>query len=207
MVKVADFSALNHSIISPLWVRASLGARVTCGTSQVLLAGVSGGFSPGTPVFAPPTDWFVSIWVKKLERDVKLNQKKKKKKKKKKLCFLLHLIFQTRPTAKPYSGTIFLCYMQPKSVDWSNITRLVEKRDCTDWRSDRLDNNVYSEALSNRQPWLWNKRVHCLDVHACCYQIEFASKQLNQVYIYISSSVLWCCISLRCNIFNITRYK
>ena len=26
------------------------------GTSQVLLAGVSGGFSPGTPVFAPPID-------------------------------------------------------------------------------------------------------------------------------------------------------
>ena len=48
--------ALDHSIISPLWVRASHGARVTCGTSQVLLAGVSGGFSPGTPVFAPPTD-------------------------------------------------------------------------------------------------------------------------------------------------------
>ena len=42
VVKVADFSALNHSNISPLWVRASLGARVTCGTSQVLLAGVSG---------------------------------------------------------------------------------------------------------------------------------------------------------------------
>ena len=56
VVKVADFSALNHSIISSLWVRASLGARVTFGTSQVLLAGVSGGFSPGTPVFAPPTD-------------------------------------------------------------------------------------------------------------------------------------------------------
>ena len=56
VVKVADFSALDHSIISPMWVRASLGARVTCGTSQVLLAGVSGGFSPGTPVFAPPTD-------------------------------------------------------------------------------------------------------------------------------------------------------
>ena len=48
--------ALDHSIISPLWVRAWHGARVTCGTSQVLLAGVSGGFSPGTPVFAPPTD-------------------------------------------------------------------------------------------------------------------------------------------------------
>ena len=56
VVKVADFSALDHSIISPLWVRASLGARVTCGTSQVLLAGVSGGFSPGTSVFAPPSD-------------------------------------------------------------------------------------------------------------------------------------------------------
>ena len=40
----------------PCGFRASLGARVTCGTSQVLLAGVSGGFSPGTPVFAPPTD-------------------------------------------------------------------------------------------------------------------------------------------------------
>ena len=73
---VADFSALDHSIISPLWVRTSHGAWVTCGTSIVLLAGVSGGFSPGTPVFATPTDWFVSIWVKKLERDAKLKKKK-----------------------------------------------------------------------------------------------------------------------------------
>ena len=53
MVKVADFSALDHSIISPLLVRASHGTEFTCGTSQVLLAGVSGGFSPGTPVFTP----------------------------------------------------------------------------------------------------------------------------------------------------------
>ena len=53
VVKVADFSALNHSIISPLWVRASLGARATCGTSQVLLAGVSGGFSPRVLRFSP----------------------------------------------------------------------------------------------------------------------------------------------------------
>ena len=53
VVKVADFSALNHSIISPLWVRASHGARVTCGTSQVLLAGVSGGFFPGYSGFRP----------------------------------------------------------------------------------------------------------------------------------------------------------
>ena len=40
---------LNHSIISPLclaWVRAPLWP-------QVLLAGVSGGFSRGSPVFAP----------------------------------------------------------------------------------------------------------------------------------------------------------
>ena len=53
---VADFCALDHLIISLLWVRASLGARGTCGTSQVLLAGMSGGFSSGTQVFAPPTD-------------------------------------------------------------------------------------------------------------------------------------------------------
>ena len=46
MVKVADFSALDHSIISPLLVRASHGAEFTCGMSQVLLAGVSGGFYP-----------------------------------------------------------------------------------------------------------------------------------------------------------------
>ena len=50
------FGALNHSIISPLRVRASHGTRVTCVTSQVLLTGVSGGFSPGTPVSAPPTN-------------------------------------------------------------------------------------------------------------------------------------------------------
>ena len=32
-------------------------ALATCETSQVLLAGVSGGFSRGSPVFAPSTDW------------------------------------------------------------------------------------------------------------------------------------------------------
>ena len=32
------------------------GHEIICETSHVLLAGVSGGFSPGTPVFAPPTD-------------------------------------------------------------------------------------------------------------------------------------------------------
>ena len=67
MVKVADFSALDHSIIRSshrCGFRASLGAEFTCGTSQVLLAGVPGGFSPGTPVFAPPTDWPVSYELK-----------------------------------------------------------------------------------------------------------------------------------------------
>ena len=50
------FEIVSESIIFFVIFYASLGARVTCGTSQVLLAGVSGGFSPGTPVFAPPTD-------------------------------------------------------------------------------------------------------------------------------------------------------
>ena len=35
-------------------------ALATCETSQVLLAGVPGCFSRGSPVFAPPTDWPVS---------------------------------------------------------------------------------------------------------------------------------------------------
>ena len=38
-------------------------ALATCETSQVLLAGVSGG-SRGSPVFAPPTDWPVSYELK-----------------------------------------------------------------------------------------------------------------------------------------------
>ena len=36
----------------------------TCETSQLLLAGVSDGFSRGSPVFAPPTDWPVSYELK-----------------------------------------------------------------------------------------------------------------------------------------------
>ena len=39
-------------------------ALATCETSQVPLAGVSGGFSRGSPVFAPPTDWPVSYELK-----------------------------------------------------------------------------------------------------------------------------------------------
>ena len=45
----------------------------TCETSQVLLAGVPGGFSRGIPVFAPPTVWCFSYEPNNLERDVKLN--------------------------------------------------------------------------------------------------------------------------------------
>ena len=48
----------------------------TCETSQVLLAGVPVGFSQGSPVFAPPTEWPVSYELNNLERDVKLNHKK-----------------------------------------------------------------------------------------------------------------------------------
>ena len=49
-------------------------ALATCETSQVLLAGVSGGFSRGSPVFAPPTDWPVSYELNNLERDIKLKK-------------------------------------------------------------------------------------------------------------------------------------
>ena len=38
---------------SAAWMYGSSPARVTCGTSQVLLACVSGAFSWSTPIFAP----------------------------------------------------------------------------------------------------------------------------------------------------------
>ena len=44
--------------------QATATALAICETSQVLLAGVSGGFSRGSPVFAPPTDWPVSYELK-----------------------------------------------------------------------------------------------------------------------------------------------
>ena len=46
---------LNHSTISPQFVGLS-PTLATCETSQVLLAGVPGGFSRGSPVFAPHTE-------------------------------------------------------------------------------------------------------------------------------------------------------
>ena len=39
-------------------------ALATCETSQVLLAGVQGVFSRGSPVFTPHTDWPVSYELK-----------------------------------------------------------------------------------------------------------------------------------------------
>ena len=38
--------------------------RGTCETSQVLLGGVPGGFSWGSLIFSPPTDWSISYELK-----------------------------------------------------------------------------------------------------------------------------------------------
>ena len=47
----------QNCILTAVTGVGSSPALATCETSQVLLAGVSGGFSRGSPVFAPPTDW------------------------------------------------------------------------------------------------------------------------------------------------------
>ena len=53
-----------HSSVSGVGLSpAPHGAHVSK-TSQVLLAGVHGDFSRGSPVFAPPTDWPVSYELK-----------------------------------------------------------------------------------------------------------------------------------------------
>ena len=55
---------LNHSIISPLcqvWVRALHLAHVR---EAKFCLRVPGGFSLGSPIFAPPTDWPVSYELK-----------------------------------------------------------------------------------------------------------------------------------------------
>ena len=57
-------------------------ALATCETTQVLLAGVSGGF-PGVLPFRPPIDWLVSM--SEIILKGTLNRIKKKKKKKKKI--------------------------------------------------------------------------------------------------------------------------
>ena len=57
-VKSAVSYSLDH-LTAVSGVGSSL-ALATFETSQVLRAGVPGGFSRGCPVFAPPTDWPVS---------------------------------------------------------------------------------------------------------------------------------------------------
>ena len=47
---------LFHFALTAVSGVGSSPALATCEMSQVLLAGVSGGFSRGSPVFAPPTD-------------------------------------------------------------------------------------------------------------------------------------------------------
>ena len=69
-VRSLYFSALNHSIISPL----SSPALATCETRQVLLAVVSGGF----PAILPfrPTYRLARLYEgNNLERDIKLKKK------------------------------------------------------------------------------------------------------------------------------------
>ena len=57
-VRSLYFSALNH--LTAVSGVGSSPALATCETSQVLLAGVSGGF-PGVLPFRPPIDWLVSM--------------------------------------------------------------------------------------------------------------------------------------------------
>ena len=61
-VKSAVSKSLDH--LTAVSGVGSNPALATCDTSQVLLAGVPGGLSRGTPVFAPPTDWPVSYELK-----------------------------------------------------------------------------------------------------------------------------------------------
>ena len=63
---IFHYRTYNHSIIiTAVSGVGSSPALAKCETSQVLLAGVSGGFSgPSFPVFAPLTDWLVSYELK-----------------------------------------------------------------------------------------------------------------------------------------------
>ena len=65
LIKAAPVAEWLRSLTSVLLIIRSshrcgfalrTGHEFICETSHVLLAGVSGGFAPGTPVFVPPTD-------------------------------------------------------------------------------------------------------------------------------------------------------
>ena len=58
------FTLHHNSNITAVTGVGSSPDLATCETSQVLLAGVSGVFSGGSPVFGPPTDWPVSYELK-----------------------------------------------------------------------------------------------------------------------------------------------
>ena len=62
---IFHYCAESFDHLTPVSNVGSRPTRGTCQTSQVLLAGVSGGFSRGSPVFAPPSDWPVSYELKK----------------------------------------------------------------------------------------------------------------------------------------------
>ena len=59
-----DTAEVKFVYITAVTGVGSSPALATCETSQVLLAGVSGDFSRGSPVSAPPTDWPVSYELK-----------------------------------------------------------------------------------------------------------------------------------------------
>ena len=53
VVKVADFSALDHLIISPMWVRASHGARIYMRDKPCSACGCVRWYFPGYSGFRP----------------------------------------------------------------------------------------------------------------------------------------------------------
>ena len=63
-------------VVLSLSSRRSSPTRVTCGTSRSS-CGCVGWLSLGTPVFAPPTNWLVSIWVVILKGALKWLKKTK----------------------------------------------------------------------------------------------------------------------------------
>ena len=58
------FMGLVPKVLTAVSGVGSSPAPATCETSQVLIAGVSDGFSRGTAVFVPPTDLPVSYELK-----------------------------------------------------------------------------------------------------------------------------------------------
>ena len=64
VVRFSFMALIAYVLCSAVSGVGSIPALATCETSQVLLAGVPGVFSRGSPVFVPPTDWPVSYELK-----------------------------------------------------------------------------------------------------------------------------------------------